>query len=146
MRTLLDFFLRYLDILYLDPDYRITNSETSGETVNASLTVSGPILVWLIVNDRGQIQWTVAPTLLQEPSNHFWISLIRQYLDRQVEITYLSTIEEVAWVRENKGRIQQLFSDESSVRAVCDDLRTLRRTNADKYWGPVAGDAPTKGE
>lgn len=36
----------------------------------------------LTINDRGQIQWTVAPTHLLAPGNYFWISLISQYLTR----------------------------------------------------------------
>jgi len=41
MRTLLQFFLEYFDFLYLDPRYRITDSTTAGETINASLTITG---------------------------------------------------------------------------------------------------------
>lgn len=58
MKTLLEFYLGYLDFIYLSPAYRITNSATSGSgTVNASLTVTGPILNWQITGSSGMRVW-----------------------------------------------------------------------------------------
>jgi hypothetical protein len=78
MRTLLEFFIKYFDFVYLDPRYRITDSKTGGDTINASLTVTGPDFTWMLVNDRGQMELSLAPTSLATPRNWFWVSLVRQ--------------------------------------------------------------------
>jgi len=65
----------------LDPRYRITDSTTAGETIKASLTITGPVLTWLLVNDRGQMQISLAPTHSVTAPDSFWVSLIRQYVD-----------------------------------------------------------------
>jgi hypothetical protein len=132
LRALLEFLLKYLDFLYLDPRYRITDSKAQG--ANASLTLTGPDLIWHIANDRGQMQLSVTPTRLATPGNGFWVSLIKQYLDGNEEIDYLSALDEVRWMRENGDRAEQLFSDASTIETTCDNLKVLRRTNADKYW------------
>jgi len=132
VKALLQFYLKYFDLLYLDPRYRITDSETSG--ANASLTVTGPVLTWLLVNDRGQMQISLAPTCLATPRNWFWISLIRQYLDDDTEIEYLSAPDEIGWMSQNQARVEQLFADPATLEATCDNLKALRRDNANKYW------------
>ena len=138
MKALLEFFLKYFDHLYQNPKYHITNSKTSGaNAINASITVTGPEMSWLIANDRGQMQLSLSPTQLQSPENWFWISLLRQYLDGRDEIQYLSAVEELRWVRDNEQRLTNLFSDHSTVESVCEELRALRRSNAEKYWGPA---------
>ncbi|MGE2816995.1 hypothetical protein ACQI5H_17900 [Mycobacterium heidelbergense] len=135
MKTLLEYFLKYFDVLYLDPRYRITDSVTSGvATNNASLTLTGPLLSWQLTNDRGQFLLAVAPTALATPDNWFTVSLIRQYLNGQDEIEYSSAADEIAWFHEKAGRVEALFSDASNVEALCETLRSLRRSNADRYW------------
>jgi hypothetical protein len=134
MRTLLEFYLNYFDFLYLDPRYRITNSKTGNATINGSLTVTGPIITWLVVNDRGQMQISLAPTCLASPRNWFWVSLIKQYINHEPEIEYLSATDEVEWMRQNAARVEELFSGSSTVANVCEELKELRRANADKYW------------
>lgn len=135
MKTLLEYFLRYFDLLYLDPRYRITDSSTGGvATNNASLRLTGPILSWSLANDKGQIVLHVAPTELAAASNWFRVSLIKQYLDNDDEIEYLPAADEIGWVRENSGRLEQLFADDSKLESTCDKLGALRRSNANKYW------------
>jgi hypothetical protein len=135
MKTLLEYFLRYFDLLYLDPRYRITDSSTGGvATNNASLRLTGPILSWSLANDKGQIVLHVAPTELAAASNWFRVSLMKQYLDNDDEIEYLPAADEIGWVRENSGRLEQLFADDSKLESTCDKLGALRRSNANKYW------------
>ncbi|OBF57235.1 hypothetical protein A5756_09665 [Mycobacterium sp. 852002-53434_SCH5985345] len=134
MRALLEFFLVYFDFLYLDPRYRITDSETAADGANASLTLTGPTLTWALTNERGQMQIAVAPTHLLTPRNWFWVSLIKQYLDKEAEIRYLPAPDESHWMRENGDRVEQLFSDASNLEAICDDIKVLRRSNANTYW------------
>jgi hypothetical protein len=135
LKTLLEYFLNYFELLYLDPRYRITNSSTNGAASNdASLAMTGPILSWQLANNSGQIELSVAPTASAAADNWFSISLIRQYLDGQEEIEYSSAAEEIAWMRENGERVDQLFSDTSKVAVICENLRSLRRSNANKYW------------
>lgn len=135
MKTLLEYFLKHFDLLYLDPRYHITNSSTGGTaSINASLTITGPILTWDLANDRGQLLLNVAPTALATADNWFTVSLIKQYLNRQDEIEYSSAADEIAWFRENSQRVEDLFSDRSEIETACETLRSLRRSNADKYW------------
>jgi len=62
---LLELLLKYLEVLYLDPKYRITDSTTSDSpTENASLRVTGDIASWQVINDRGQMFVAVAPSRL----------------------------------------------------------------------------------
>jgi hypothetical protein len=135
MKTLLEYFLRYFEILYLDPRYHITDSSTSGvATNNASLRLTGPILSWSLTNDKGQIVLYVAPTELATASNWFRVSLIKQYLDSDDEIEYVSAADEIGWVRQNSGRLEQLFADASKLESTCEKLAALRRSNANQYW------------
>ncbi|ORA85355.1 hypothetical protein K3U93_00130 [Mycobacterium malmoense] len=137
MKTLLEFFLQYFDFLYLDPRYRITDSKTSGsQTINASLTLTGPLISWDLFNDRGQMGFAIAPTQLAEsPDNWFRLSLVRQYLDDYDETNFVSPPATVAWVRDNLGRIEELFSDAKAARS-CEELLTLAKSLANKYFGP----------
>jgi hypothetical protein len=136
MKTLLEFYLRYLDFIYLDPRYRITNSSTAGvATINASLTLTSALLNLQIANDRGQILFNVAPTKLNLPENWFRVSIIRQYLDGYDELNRVSAVETTAWIRENLGRIEDLFSDSSVIQS-CEEVAALENANALKYWGP----------
>ncbi|MBN7412657.1 hypothetical protein [Mycobacteroides abscessus] len=137
MKALLEVFLRQFDFLYLDPQYRITDSSTDENAVNASLRVTGEVLTWQIVNDRNRLQLSIIPTLL--PEQGFWISLIRQYVEGMEQIEYLPALEEIQWARENLKQIDALFSDRFSLQAVCDELRALLRSNAEKEWGPAVG-------
>jgi hypothetical protein len=132
--TLLEFFLKYLDFLYLDPHFRITDSSTSGVANNgASLTLTSPRTTWQISNDRGQVLIGIAPTkLAAQRQNWFRLSIIRQYLDDYDETNVVSPI---AWVRDNRDRIDDLFSDTLAAES-CAALIALEDANAVKYWGP----------
>ncbi|WP_301145959.1 hypothetical protein [Mycobacterium simiae] len=135
MKTLLEYFLKYFDVLYLDPRYRITNSTTTGvASNNASLVLTGPVLSWELTNDKGQFLLSVAPTALATSDNWFSIALIKQYLNSEQEIEYPSAADEIAWFRENSSRVEELFSKVSEIEAICDTLKALRRANANKYW------------
>ncbi|MGB8792118.1 MAG: hypothetical protein WCD33_11460 [Mycobacterium sp.] len=139
MKSLLEFFLKYFDFLYLNRRYHITDSRTTGaETINASLTVTGPTISWQVTNDRGQILFHLAPTKLATPENWFRASIIRQHLDGFDERNAISPVEAVAWMRDNISRIEELFSDSSAARS-CKELTALENANADKYWGPSSG-------
>jgi hypothetical protein len=135
--TLLEFFLKYLDFLYLDPHFRITDSSTSGVANNgASLTLTSPLTTWQISNDRGQILIGIAPTkLAAQPRNWFRLSIIRQYLDDYDETNMVSPTEAVAWGRDNRDRIDDLFSDILAAES-CEALIALEDANAVKYGGP----------
>jgi len=137
MKALLEFYLRYLDFIYLNPAYRITNSTTSGSAhINASLTLTGPVLSWHIANDRGQILLDVAPSKsASSPENWFRVPIVRQYLDDYDETNVVSPAETVAWIRDNERRIEDLFVD-SSIAHSCTALTALEDANALKYWGP----------
>lgn len=70
MTRLLELFLKCLEVLYLDPKYRITDSTTAGSpTENASLRVTGEVVSWQVINDRGQIFVAVAPSRLDATEN-----------------------------------------------------------------------------
>ena len=122
-------------MLYLNPQYHITNSSSRGlPTVDASLQLTGPVLSWNLANNRSQIEVTVAPTQLATQENWFWLSLLKQYIDDQPEIHYMSTKEEIEWVRQNMERVEQIFSDASILDETCNKLKGLRQSNSDKYW------------
>ncbi len=61
MKKLLEFYLAYFDFLYSDPGYRITDSRT-GDAANAGLTVTGPVLEWVLTIDAFPLQhaWYLA--------------------------------------------------------------------------------------
>lgn len=134
MKALLEFYLRYFDFLYLDSRYRFTDSKTDG--ANAAITVTGPDLTWSVSVDRGQFQLSIAPT--RSPRTGFWVSLIKQYLEGNEDIAYLSAKDEVEWARGHLGSIEQLFADPAGMESVCNELRILQRANAEKQWGPAA--------
>ncbi|MBZ4569309.1 hypothetical protein GBO17_12600 [Mycobacterium avium subsp. hominissuis] len=140
MRSLLEFFLRHLGFLYLDPRYHITGSTTSGDPmINASLTLTGPVISWEVTNDRGQVGFAIAPTpLAQSPDNWFRATLIRQYLDGYDETNVVSEDELVAWIRTNLGRMEQLFSAAEAAHS-CEELLNLAKALAVKYFGPPEG-------
>ncbi len=137
MKTLLEFYLYYCQFLYLDPQYRLTDSRTSGAaTIDAGLTLTGPILTWSLGNNRGLIGLSVAPTqFAASPENWFRIPVVRQYLDHYDETNLASPPETVAWAHENIGRIKELFSDRSAMDS-CKELISLEETLATKYFGP----------
>lgn len=73
MKTLAEFLIANFVFLYLDPRYRITDSSTSGvATIDAGLTLTGPTLSWSVANNRGQIEFAVAPNGLAELSDNWF--------------------------------------------------------------------------
>jgi hypothetical protein len=137
VKTLLEYFLRNFDFLYSDPRYRITDSRTSGaQTIDAALTLSGPVVSWSFANNRGQINLGVAQTRLAQSHEHwFRIQLVRQYLDHYDETNAVRPEETAAWIRDNRGRIEDLFCDASTADS-CKALITLEKALAIKYFGP----------
>ncbi|MGO9548120.1 hypothetical protein [Mycobacterium sp.] len=136
MKTLLEFYLKNFEFLYLDPRYRITDSSTSGvAAINASLTLTGPVVSWQLTNDRGQILFDVAPTKLSAAENWFRVSIIREYLDGYDERNVVSPTEAAIWIRDNRDRIDELFSDSSAAES-CQALTALENAKAIEYWGP----------
>jgi hypothetical protein len=137
MTRLLEFFLRYLEVLYLDPSYRITNSSTSGSpTENASLRLTGNTLSWRLINDRGQVYLAVAPTRLETRENWFRITSVRQYLDRVEEHSTLLTDELALWLSRNAGRVEELFANDSIAASSCTALIDIEEAKAIKLFGP----------
>ena len=137
MKTLLEFFLRYCDFLYLEPRNRITDSRSSGApTIDAGLTLTGPLVSWSLDNNRGRLGLAVAPTeFAASPENWFRITVVRQYLDGYDEMNAASPEETVTWTRDNLGRIEELFSDASAASS-CKALIALEESLATKYFGP----------
>ncbi|GAA2545366.1 hypothetical protein [Mycolicibacterium diernhoferi] len=135
MKRLLEFFLRYFQIFYLDPHYRISDSKTSGSAESdAWIVITGSILTWRLVNNRGQFQLAVAPTELLSRDNWFWLSVIRQHLDSD-EDTQLDA-DGITWLYKNVGRIEQLFSDRATAMQSCSDLNDLKEAIAVRLFGP----------
>jgi hypothetical protein len=137
MKTLLEFFIEYFDFLYLDARYRVTDSSTSGvATINAGLNLTGPIISWSVHNNRGKLNFGVAPTVLASSSeNWFRISVIRQHLDDYDETNRADPIDMVTWTRNNLSRIEEMFSSANAAKS-CDELIALEKALADKYYGP----------
>lgn len=140
MKSLLEFFLHYFEFLYLDPRYHVTDSTTSGSPmINASLTLTGPVISWELTNDRGQFGFAIAPTpLAKSPDNWFRATLIRQFLDDYDETNIVSPDETVAWIRSNLGRVEELFTEAEAQRS-CEELINLAKALAIKYFGPPQG-------
>jgi hypothetical protein len=137
MTALSEFYLKYLDFLDLDPTYRITDFANEGATTSGeSWTIAGPVASWHISYDRGQILLGVAPTKLAGLSrNWFRLAIVRQYLDGCDETKTVSLTDTVNWARQNRRRIEELFSD-GGATASCEALTALEDANAVKYWGP----------
>jgi hypothetical protein len=137
MTKLLEAFIRYLEVLYLDPNYTITNSSTSGSpTENASIRLTGTVLSWRLINDRGQIFIAVAPTRLETPENWFRITSVRQYLDGIEEHGTLLTAEIASWLNSSIDRVEALFVDASTAAHSCEALIAIEEAKAIKLFGP----------
>lgn len=137
MTKLLQFFIRYLEVLYLDPRYHITNSSSNGSpTENASLRLTGDILSWRLSNDRGQIRLVVAPSELESSENWFRITSVRQYLDGVEEQGTMLTDELASWLNLNINRVEDLFLNESIAANSCAALIALEEAKATKLFGP----------
>lgn len=126
----------HFDFLYLDSRYRISDSRTSSSSESdAFLVMTGPILTWRLVNNRGQFQLAVAPTELLARENWFWLSVIRQYLDSD-EDTILDD-QGIGWLRDNISRIEQLFMDHPTAFNSCERLNALKEAIAVRLFGPA---------
>lgn len=136
MRALLEFVVRYLQTLYLNPSYRFIDSSSRGfADSDASISLSNDSLRWDITNDRGQVDMILTPLRYATEENHFWLSLVRQYIEGGDDTAQGSAVELANWLTENLGRIEQLFVDESKAPRVCQELVALRLANARKNWG-----------
>jgi hypothetical protein len=137
MTKLLQYLLRYLEVLYLDPRYRITDSSSTGSaTENASLRLTGDVLSWRLTNDRGQIRLVVAPTNLENSENWFRITSVRQFLDHKEEQDTMLTDELASWLSVNINRVLDLFVNDSIAASSCAALIALEEAKANKLFGP----------
>jgi hypothetical protein len=137
---LLEIFLGYFDFLYLDPQYRITDSSTSGSpTIDAQLVLTGQPLSWSITNDRGHILVAAAPTANSAPENWFRLSVIRRHLDGTSTPSPFNA-EAADWLRANVVRIEGIFKDEATAIESCAALVSLENAVADEMFGPSTGD------
>jgi hypothetical protein len=137
MTKLLEYLLRCLEVLYLEPTYRITDSSSTGSvTENASLRLTSDILSWRLTNNRGQIRLVVAPTKLETSENWFRITSVRQYLDHVEEQGTMLTDELASWLSVNINRVLDLFVNDSIVATSCAALIALEEAKANKIFGP----------
>jgi hypothetical protein len=137
VKTLLAYLCNHFDFLYLNPQYRITDSGAGGNaTDTATLRFSGPLASFWFSNERGRIFCDVAPTKLASQENWFRIPIVRQYLDGLEEANAISAKEAADWVRENFARIEDLFTDEAVGRS-CEEMTSLERISAQKRFGPA---------
>ena len=137
MTKLLQYLLRYLEVLYLDPRYRITDSSSTGSaTENASLRLTGDVLSWRLTNDRGKIRLVVAPTNLENSENWFRITSVRQFLDHKEEQDTMLTDELASWLSVNINRVLDLFVNDSIAASSCAALIALEEAKANKLFGP----------
>lgn len=108
MEKLLEFATQYLQVLYLNPAYRFTDSKTCGlADIDASISLSSDTLRWDITNDRGQIDVAVVPLQFANDDNWFWLSLIRQYLNgSQAAAEGGSDRDSSAWLSLNLDEVE----------------------------------------
>lgn len=140
MRHLLKILLKYFDFLYLDPQYRFTDSSTSGSpTIDAQLVLTGQPLTWSITNARGQILMAAAPTTNAAPEYWFRLSVIRRHLEG-TETSSPINAEAADWLRANIASVEGLFKDEATTIASCTALVSLENAVADELFGPSTGD------
>jgi hypothetical protein len=137
MKTLLAFFYNHFEFLYLHPQYRITDSSTSGVATNgATLRLTGPVMSFWFSNDRGKVFCDVAPTKFDASKNWFRISIVRQFLDGFEGTNVVPPAESADWIRQNLSRIEALFADDV-VTDSCTNISALEKAMADKYYGPA---------
>ena len=136
MKTLLQFIVQYAGFLYLNPNYRITDSSTRGlPDIDASVSFSGDRLKWEIVNDRGSIYFVAVPLFQNSGDDWFALPLIRQYLEGGDDVGAGSPADQASWLSSNLGRVEQLLTDESTSVDVREGLAALRLSNSSKKWG-----------
>ncbi|UXA07221.1 hypothetical protein KXD96_03415 [Mycobacterium sp. SMC-2] len=136
MKTLLEFILQYVGFLYLNPEYRITDSSNRGlADIDASISFTGERLRWDVVNDRGQIYFSAVPIFQGGADSWFAISLIRQYLEGGEDTGAASPVDQANWLSANLERVNQLFADEPTSVRTAEALVALRRSNSSKKWG-----------
>lgn len=73
------------------------------------------------------MELTVAPTRLATAENWFWVSQIKQYVDGESEIKYLSAAEEIEWVRGNIDRVERVLADGLTLETTCEELQARAR-------------------
>jgi hypothetical protein len=136
VRTLLEFIAQYVEFLYLNQNYRITDSSTRGlPDIDASISFSSDRIRWDVINDRGRIYFAAVPMYQEGVDDWFTISLIRQYLEGGDDTGADFPVEQASWLSANLGTVEQLFSDESTSMRSCEELIALRRSNSSKKWG-----------
>jgi len=136
VKTLLEFFIKHIEFLYLNPSYRFTDSRNRGlADIDAAISITGERLTWTIANDRGQILFSVVPVPLLSADNWFWLPLIRQYLEGGDDTGAGSPVEQANWLSNNLSRVEQLFADDSTAARSCEELVALRRSNSYKNFG-----------
>lgn len=137
MKTLLAYIYNNFEFLYLNPQYRITDSSTDGNpTVNATLRFSGPSTSFWFGNDRGQVTCALAPAKIASQENWFRLAIVRQYLEGLDETTPILGKDAARWVAENLAGVEDLFTDDAVARS-CAEMTALERISADKRFGPA---------
>lgn len=135
MKTLLEFIVRYGSFLYLNPKYRITDSSNRGlADIDASISFASEVLKWDVVNDRGIIYFVAVP-VLQDGSDWFALSLIRQYLEKSDDTGPIQPVDQADWLSRNLNDVEDLFANRPTATRVCDELAALRSSNSSKRWG-----------
>lgn len=118
MKTLLEFIIQYVGILYLNPKYRITNSSNRGlPDIDASISFTGDQLRWDVVNDRGLINFIAVPALQTTSDDWFALPLIRQYLEGGDDTGASDATDQANWLSANLQRVEELFADQSAPQA-----------------------------
>ncbi len=134
MQTLLEFYLQHLDFIYLNPDYRITNSYLGfcAHQRFADAYRADPTLADQQRSRSNPRRCGARTKSATSRHNWFWVPIVRQHLDYFDETNVVTLAESVAWIRGNERRIEDLFVDSSVVQS-CKALTALKYANALKY-------------
>jgi hypothetical protein len=135
MRDLLRVLADWLAFFFQPPGYRLSDSTVSSGFGDASITLSGPIIVWRLVRDRAQIFLECRP---RNGPPHQWYStdiLIRHLEGRAVQTAEL-TAETADWISRHLAGIEAGFAP-GAVAATVSKLEQLKRERADERFGPL---------
>lgn len=130
MQRVLEFVIRYLGFVYLDPSSKFVDSRTRGERfVNAWIAIETDKLKWVIHADRDQVRLNVGTRIEAVSKSTYSTSLVRQLLEGGPERDDLLDDLSVEWVRDNVDSISALFADEGAARKSCRALEELQMSN-----------------
>ncbi|WP_139829593.1 hypothetical protein [Mycobacterium gastri] len=120
-------------MLYLDPQYQITDSSASGVAMNnAYLMLTGPVMSWQLTDSRSRSDVAQYRATQAVISDHWYtVSLLKQYLNGNDKSEHRSAADEFKWLGVNRDRVEQLFSEAHTIDTICETLRTLAPTQID---------------